>query len=145
MSGQPGKRRGVAFCVNTECQNAGRLQAFRHLPESFDCPRCGAPGRVERERGVKQPGATVFDEVRVEFDFDPERGIYRSSARVRDRRLLGRHDVYTLQSPLVKTRAQALRVAAAVLKQLNARLNGEEKKTLPGRDELISQGWPVLV
>jgi len=139
-----GKKRGVGFCVNSDCGCFGQLRSFRHLPEAYDCTRCGAPGQIERERGIKQPGATIFDEVRVEYGFDPERRIYRDSVRVRDRRLLGKHDVYTLQSPLVKTRAQALRVAAAVMKQLNARL-AKGAKPLPGRDDLISQGWPVLV
>ena len=139
-----GKRRGVAFCVNSECDCFAKLRSYRHLPDEYDCPRCGTPGHVERERGIKQPGTSIFDEVRVEFDFDPEQRIYRDSVRLRDRRLLGKHDVYTLQSPLVKTRAQALRVAAAVMKQLNERL-ARAKRHVPGRDELISQGWPVLV
>ena len=48
-----GKRRGVAFCVNSECDCFAKLRSYRHLPDEYDCPRCGPPGHVERERGSK--------------------------------------------------------------------------------------------
>ena len=141
-----GKRRGVAYCQNGACERNGELRAFSHLPDCYECDECGAPGRVERERGVRRCDTTVYDEVRIEFDFDPAQRIYRQVARVRDRRLLGDHDVYTLQSPLVRNRAQALRVASAVLRALNSHLEpGNQSRPMPARSELIDQGWPVLV
>jgi hypothetical protein len=118
------------------------------LPSYFVCPTCLKPAHVERERGFQTATATAFDEVRVEYDYEPVLGIYQETARVRDGRLLGCHDVYTLQSPLVRDRAQAVRVAETVLRSLNAHLERRGPKrsgSVPSRDELVSQGWTVLV
>ena len=65
--------------------------------------------------------------------------------RIRDGRLLGRHDVYTLQSPLMETREEALRVGKLVLRNLHVRLERPVRPRRPGRIELVEQGWPVLV
>jgi hypothetical protein len=115
-----------------------------HVPDSFDCPTCLRPGRIERERSRRTGDADLYSEVRVEFDYDLEQRIYLQDARIEDERLLARHGVYTLRSPLIRTRAQALRVGRAVLQKLNRSLDGRVPPRGPTRRELIAQGWPVL-
>ena len=139
------KRRGAGYCMNSTCATFGKLFMLGDLPSTFECPTCLRPARLERERGIRHGAGTVFDEVRVEFDFDPIYGIYRQAVRIRDGRLLGRHDVYTLQSPLLETREQALDVGKRVLRNLNARLGRRDLSRRPGRTELVEQGWTVLV
>ena len=141
-----GKRRGVGCCMNDRCERYGELHSYADLPSSFDCATCFMPGMIERERGICRKDATVFDEVRVEYDFDPIRGIYQRRASVRDKRLLGRRDVYRLQSPVIRTRAQALRAARVVLRSLNRSLERQPaRRPQPTRDQLVSEGWSVLV
>ena len=141
-----GKRRGVGYCLEPSCAGYARLLVLAELPECFGCPSCGRPARLEPERGVRRGGSDVYEEVRVEFDFDPERGIYRQIARVRDARLLGRHDIYTLQSPLIRAREHARRVGRIVLQNLNDGVGRPRRRCRqPSRGELVSQGWPVLV
>jgi hypothetical protein len=56
---------------------------------------------------------------------------------VRDESLWGRNNVYTLQSPLIKTEKRALKVAEAILANLNryrGLLNGDE---IPRTTEII--------
>ncbi len=140
-----GKRRGVGYCMNDRCEQFGELRFYADLPSSFDCPTCFLPGMIERERGIRRKSATVFDEVRVEFDFDPLRRIYQQRAAVRDKRLLGRRDVYRLQSPVIRTRAQALRAARGMLSNVSRRLGRPARRRRPTRDQLVSEGWSVLV
>ena len=140
-----GKRRGVGFCMNDRCEQFAELRYYVDLPSSFDCPTCFLPGVIERERGICRKDASVFDEVRVDYDFDPLRGIYQQRAAVRDKRLLGRREVYRLQSPVIRTRAQAIRAARVVLQNLNRRLERPKRRRQPTRDQLVSEGWSVLV
>ena len=140
-----GKRRGVGYCTNSECSVYGKLYLLLDLPSVFDCPTCLRPARIEREKGMYRRGASVFDEVRVEFDFDPILGIYRQTARVRDGRLLGCRDVYTLQSPFAANRAAAVRIGRVVLESLNRRLGASLSRRLASRDQLVEQGWAVIV
>ena len=84
------------------------------------------------------PGnSDIFKEVRVEYNFDPINGVYREIAIVRDESLWGRNNVYTLQSPLIKTEKRALKVAEAILANLNryrGLLNGDD---IPRTTEII--------
>jgi hypothetical protein len=139
------KRRGAGYCMNSTCATFGKLFMLGDLPDTFECPTCLRPARLERERGIRHGDGTVFDEVRVEFDFDPIYGIYRQAVRIRDGRLLGRHDVYTLQSPLMETREEALRVGKLVLRNMNVRLERPDRPPRSSRTELVEQGWTVLV
>ena len=140
-----GKRRGVGYCTNPECGSHLQLFTLLDLPSTFDCPVCMQRGKLERERATHRVGVTTFDEVRVDYDFDPELGIYRESVRVRDARLLGSRDVYRLQSPLVRTREHAERVGKLALARLNQRVAASRPTPLPTRADLIAQGWPVIV
>lgn len=139
-----GKKRGVGYCTNRDCAVFGRLYLLLDLPSQFECPTCLRPASMERERGMHRAKAAVYDEVRVEFDFDPLLGIYKQTARIRDGRLLGSHDVYTLQSPLIHSREHAVEVGRIVLLNLNQRIDRYRHR--PGaREDLVAQGWPVLV
>ena len=140
-----GKRRGVGYCTNDECAVYGELYLLFDLPSVFECPTCLRPARLEREKGVRRRGASVFDEVRVEFDFDPLLGIYRQTARVRDGRLLGCRDVYTLQSPIVKDRDEAVKIGRIVLENVNSRIGATFGLRQASRRELVAQGWTVVV
>lgn len=64
----------------------------------------------------------VYHEVRVEYDYAPGENLYRGLAMVRDVSLAGRAcNVYLVQSPLVKTRQRALKVAETILGSLATR------------------------
>src|SRR5262249_9133226 len=70
-------------------------------------------------------------------NYDPINGVYREIGIVRDESLWGRNNVYTLQSPLIKTEKRALKVAEAILANLNryrGLLNGDE---IPRTTEII--------
>lgn len=75
---------------------------------------------MERERRIVRGDSNIFNEVRVEFDFDPMTRRYRRAVCVRDESLLGRHNVYTLQSPFICTEQFADQTAAKLLSQLNS-------------------------
>ncbi len=74
---------------------------------------------MEPERGKTRGDGDIFKEVRVEYNFDSTRGAYQETAIVRDESLWGSCSAYILQSPLIKTEKRALRVAEAILANLN--------------------------
>lgn len=71
------------------------------------------------ERGFYTGTADIFNEVRVEHNFDSLQKRYRSIAIVNDDSLAGICNTYTLQSPLIQTENRALKVAEALLANLN--------------------------
>jgi hypothetical protein len=76
-------------------------------------------GKVKPERGFYTGDSEIFKEVRVEFNYSSIGDVFREIAIVRDDSLWGRGNVYTLQSPLIKTERRALKVAEAILANLN--------------------------
>ncbi len=112
-------KRGVGYCENTDCEDYAKGVFLLNHGDTFYCPRCRQLGKVEKERGFYTGNSDVFKEVRVEYNFDPINGVYREIAIVRDESLWGRNNVYTLQSPLIKTEKRALKVAEAILANLN--------------------------
>ena len=130
-------KRGVGYCENTECEDYAKGVFLLNHGDTFYCPRCRQLGKVEKERGFYTGNSDIFKEVRVEYNFDPVHGIYREIAIVRDESLWGRNNVYTLQSPLIKTEKRALKVAEAILANLNryrGLLNGDD---IPRTTEII--------
>ncbi len=130
-------KRGVGYCENTECEDYAKGVFLLNHGDTFYCPRCRQLGKVEKERGFYTGNSDIFKEVRVEYNFDPINGVYREIAIVRDESLWGRNNVYTLQSPLIKTEKRALKVAEAILANLNryrGLLNGDE---IPRTTEII--------
>ena len=141
-----GKRRGVAYCRSPECARYAKTERFLDLPASYFCPDCGLPGSIECERGTRRGGSELFHEIRIEYGFDAERGIYRSRLCLRDGRLLAAQNVYTLQTPLARTRDEARRIGTQALRALNRGiLRRRSRRRIPSREQLIDQGWPVLV
>lgn len=130
-------KRGVGYCENTDCEDYAKGVFLLNHGDTFYCPRCRQLGKVEKERGFYTGNSDIFKEVRVEYNFDPINGVYREIAIVRDESLWGRNNVYTLQSPLIKTEKRALKVAEAILANLNryrGLLNGDE---IPRTTEII--------
>ncbi len=130
-------KRGVGYCENTDCEDYAKGVFLLNHGDTFYCPRCRQLGKVEKERGFYTGNSDIFKEVRVEYNFDPINGIYREIAIVRDESLWGRNNVYTLQSPLIKTEKRALKVAEAILANLNryrGLLNGDD---IPRTTEII--------
>ena len=130
-------KRGVGYCENTDCEDYAKGVFLLNHGDTFYCPRCRQLGKVEKERGFYTGNSDIFKEVRVEYNFDPINGVYREIAIVRDESLWGRNNVYTLQSPLIKTEKRALKVAEAILANLNryrGLLNGDD---IPRTTEII--------
>lgn len=114
-----GMIRGAGYCTNRGCADYS-IRIFLPGPgEKFNCSTCGQEGRVERERGTSAGNSDIYNEVRVDWSFDSEHGCYRSITRIKDDSIRGRHGVYTLQSPLIDSEEKALKVAQAILKNLN--------------------------
>lgn len=112
-------RRAVGYCKNAECEDLNKGVFLMNHSETFHCPRCRKVGSVEPEEGSYTGTSDVFKEVRVEYNFDPVENKYRETAIVRDESLWGANNVYTLRSPLIKTENRALKVAEAILANLN--------------------------
>jgi len=111
-------KRGVGYCENTDCEDYAKGVFLLNHGDTFYCPRCRQLGKVEKERGFYTGNTDIFKEVRVES-------------------LWGRNNVYTLQSPLIKTEKRALKVAEAILANLNryrGLLNGDD---IPRTTEII--------
>jgi hypothetical protein len=129
------------------CAAYGRAFLIYDFSMPFECPVCLRTGKVEAERGFRHSGEPIFSEARVEFDYDPVLGIYRQVARAREGRLLGQHNIYTLQSPLVANEERARQVARAILRSLNVSLELPvfEAERPASRAQLMEEGWPILV
>jgi ribosomal protein S27AE len=130
-------KRGVGYCENTECEDYAKGVFLLNHGDTFYCPRCRQLGKVEKERGFYTGNSDIFKEVRVEYNFDPIHGIYREIAIVRDESLWGRNNVYTLQSPLIKTEKRALKVAEAILANLNRYRGLVSGDDIPRTTEII--------
>lgn len=125
--------RAIGYCERTECEDYAKGVFLLNHGKTFYCPRCRNLGHVQEERGSYTGDTDIFKEVRVEFNFDPINSVFREIAIVRDESLWGKCNTYTLQSPLIKTELRALKVAEAVLANLNRYRgmlkNGEIPKT----------------
>ena len=113
-------KRGVGYCGNIECEDFSKGVFLLNHGTTFYCPRCRGLGFVEPERGHKDNDHPVFREVHVHFNYDPLSKIYRETGIVRDDSLPeGTANSYHLFSPLIKTEIRALKVAEAILANLN--------------------------
>ena len=128
-------KRGVGYCENTMRGLAKGVFLLNH-GDTFYCPRCRQLGKWRRNAAsTRELGHLQRSARRV--NFDPINSVYREIAIVRDESLWGRNNVYTLQSPLIKTEKRALKVAEAILANLNryrGLLNGDE---IPRTTEII--------
>jgi hypothetical protein len=130
-------KRGVGYCEDSACEEHARGVFLLNHEGAFYCPTCRKCGRVESERGFHTGSADVFKEVRVEYNFDPITATYRDIAIVQDVSLWGRNNVYTLQSPLIRTEKRALKVAEAILANLNRRPDLVHEDEIPNSAEVV--------
>jgi hypothetical protein len=137
-------RRGAAHCRTSNCFERERLVPLVPYVLEFTCPRCNRPAAIDAEFGTGLGASSHYNEVRVYFCFDPATRTYTEVARAEDPTLVGQHSAYAFFSPLVRERAEAERLAAALL----AKLNGERQQARPLRldvtsEELRRQGWRI--
>ena len=137
QEGMASMKRGVGYCENTDCEDYAKGVFLLNHGDTFYCPRCRQLGKVEKERGFYTGNTDIFKEVRVEYNFDPINSVYREIAIVRDESLWGRNNVYTLQSPLIKTEKRALKVAEAILANLNRYRGLLNSDDIPRTTEII--------
>lgn len=130
-------KRGVGYCNNTDCEDFSKGVFLLNHSDTFYCPRCRIQGAVEQERGHYVGTGEIFKEVRVEYNYDPITKAYREIAIVRDEALWGRCNVYTLHSPLIKTENRALKVAEALLANLNRYSGRLGEDGVPRTTEII--------
>lgn len=112
-------KRAVGYCGNTDCEDYAKGVFLLNHGDTFYCPRCRNRGDVVSEKGIHyaKDGAP-FKEVRVEFNYDPINNRFREIGIVRDESVWGSGSTYTLLSPLIKTEKRALKVAEAILANL---------------------------
>ena len=130
-------KRGVGYCENTDCEDYAKGVFLLNHGDTFYCPRCRQLGKVEKERGFYTGNSDIFKEVRVEYNFDPITGVYRDIAIVQDVSLWGPSNAYTLQSPLIRTEKRALKVAEAILANLNRCPDLVKKDEIPNSAEVV--------
>ena len=130
-------RRGVGYCGDSACEEHARGVFLLNHEGVFHCPACRQRGHIEKERGSHLGTSKLFKEVRVEYGFDPVQNVYRDVAIVQDVSLWGRNNVYTLQSPLIRTEKRALKVAEAILANLNRCPNCAFKNEIPNTSEVV--------
>jgi hypothetical protein len=130
-------KRGVGYCMNTGslenegCEDYAKGVFLLNHGNTFYCPRCRQIGLMVKETGSAEFGANSapFKEVRCEFNYDPCTAKFREIAIVRDEAIWGTGSKYTLLSPLIKTEKRALKVAEAILANLQRYsdlVNGDE-------------------
>jgi hypothetical protein len=130
-------KRGVGYCLDADCEEYTKGVFLLNHEGPFFCPTCRQAGKIERERGFYTGTAEVFKEVRVEYNFDALSDTYREVAIVQDVSLWGRNNVYTLQSPLIRTEKRALKVAEAILANLNRCPEFATDEDLPNATEVV--------
>lgn len=135
--------RAVGYCENSDCDQRYRGVFLLNNPGEFYCPSCRMEGFVEAEEGSFSGNVELFNEVRVEFNFNPATRVYGSTAIVRDESLgevneKGQpHGVYVIRTPLVKTDIRALKVAESILSTLSVYGGLSEDKELPRAHEVL--------
>jgi ribosomal protein S27AE len=130
-------RRAVGYCENTECEEYTKGVFLLNHGDTFYCPRCEKIGFIEPETGKIEGKCGIYKEVRVEYNYDPIEKRYRGIAIVRDESLWGQHDVYHIQSPLIKTEKRGMKVAEATLANLNMLAGALIPGEIPRTVELI--------
>ena len=118
-------KRAVGYCQNAGsaghegCEDFAKGVFLLNHGETFYCPRCRQLGEIQPERGFAERfNDAPYKEVRVEFNYDPNSKTFREIAIVRDEAVWGSGSKYTLLSPLIKTEKRALKVAEAILANL---------------------------
>ena len=113
--------RALGYCDNKDCEDFIKGVFLLNHSNKFYCPRCRHLGFIEPEDRIDRPcmASDYYNEVRVEFNFNPVNGKYENIGVVLvDDMTVG--GTYTLKSPLIRTEARALKVAESMLCALNS-------------------------
>ncbi len=139
-------RRGAGFCLRKGCSAYSQPFFLLEAPDAFECPVCLRPGLIESERARRDGADRFVGEVRIDFDFDPARRVYRKRALMMDGRTHGRQATFTLQSPLIDSHERAVRIGRLMMRSLNQRsgAKSDDAQRAPTRNQLIGEGWSVL-
>lgn len=130
-------KRGVGYCEFSACEDYAKGVFLLNHGDTFSCPRCRQIGKIKTEHGFYTSDSGIFKEVRVEYGYDSVRDAYRETAIVRDESLPAHNNVYTLQSPLIKTEKRALKVAEAILANLNRYHGLAKNDEIPRTTEFV--------
>jgi len=137
-------RRGAAHCRTSDCFEREKLVPLIPYALEFTCPRCGRPAAIDAEFGTGLGTSQQYNEVRVYFGFDTTSRTYTDLAHVVDESFVGQHSSYAFFTPLVRDRAEAQRLAAALLSKLNGeRLEQWRARARSTADELRREGWRI--
>jgi len=138
-------KRAVGYCTTvgggeqgSGCEDYAKGVFLLNHGETFYCPRCREIGAVIAERGISnhREGAP-FKEVRVEFNYCAVNNKFKEIAVVRDEAIWGSGSKYTLFSPLIKTEKRALKVAEAILSNLQRFSALADAEDIPRTTEII--------
>ena len=112
--------RAVGICRSIECEDYNKDVFLINHGDFFNCPKCRKLGIYKQEQGTTLNNTSLdFYQVRVEFNFDPDKNEFRSIAIVTDESMpKDGGNVYTLKSALIRTDKRALEVATALLGNL---------------------------
>ena len=112
--------RAAGICRNRECEEFNKDVFLLNHEGEFNCPRCRKTGLYLQECNTTLNTSSLdFYQVRVEFNYDPDRAQFRSIAIVTDESMdKEKGNVYTLKSPLIRTDKRALQVATTLLGNL---------------------------
>lgn len=121
-------KRAIGFCDSLDCADYNKPIFLINHEKHFYCPNCTQKGFIEPESGSYIGQETHYKEVRVQFNFDPLTRSYRETAIVTDESLTG-GNTYYLNTPLVSTQNRALKIAEAILSNLNR--FGLDKNDIP--------------
>ena len=138
-------KRAVGYCTTVGggsqgggCEDYAKGVFLLNHGETFYCPRCRELGLVVAERGISDHKDGVpFKEVRVEFNYCAVNSRFKEIAVVRDEAIWGSGSRYTLFSPLIKTEKRALKVAEAILSNLQRYSELADAEDIPRTTEII--------
>jgi acyl carrier protein phosphodiesterase len=132
-------KRGVGYCTNEDCDEQFKgTFLMNHNSDKFYCPSCRKNGQLQAEFGASCNEHPRYDEVRVEYEYDAREERYKAVAIVRDEGMWGGHwNKYTLRSPLIRTEKRALKVAEAILSNLNQRIGYVDDNGIPRTEEMV--------
>ncbi len=131
-------KRGVGYCENTECEEFSKGIFLLNHGITFHCPRCRELGYSEPERGHSDNDYQIFREVHVHFNYEPIGKFYREIAIVKDESLSeDGFNSYHLFSALIKTEVRALKVAEAILSNLNRYQGVLDESGIPKATEAL--------
>ncbi len=132
-------KRAIGYCSDERCEDFTRGVFVINPTSTFFCPACRQAGNLVYEKGWREGTSPddSFKEVRLQFDYAPVSESWQQTAIVRDENLLGEHLTYVIQTPMVKTESRALKMAEAILANLNCSTGELGIDEIPRTTEII--------